>query len=238
MGINIGICETEAPSALCKELKCNVLKVRSNDPLYNEFMEYDEVVEFNDASNVVDLEAFRKRNRVGEESDVIYLDKVKNDSDRDAIMPFVKRRHTGWIPLSSVPLELKDALLGSAEREDCFTGWDAISFEETNEACSRCKLSWDKGRGCIGAFGPDNSLLPEIAGKRGCKMIASVPDFQREGRVLTPNDAREVLKEVATLKAVLHEEGKMMVRRYSGPLDRMEAVAGISVSEGCGFYFF
>ena len=44
--------------------------------------------------------------------------------------------------------------------------------------------------------------------------------------------------EVEILNKALPEEGKMMVRRYSGPVERLEAVARISVEEGCGFYFF
>lgn len=43
---------------------------------------------------------------------------------------------------------------------------------------------------------------------------------------------------MGVLREALPVEGKMMVRRYSGPVDRMEAVARIAKSEGCGFYFF
>ena len=68
--------------------------------------------------------------------------------------------------------------------------------------------------------------------------MASVPDAVKDGRRFTPEDAKELLREVEVLRAALPEEGKMMVRRYSGPVDRMEAVAKISVSEGCGFFFF
>lgn len=32
MGINIGICETEAPSAPCRELRSNIIKVHLDDP--------------------------------------------------------------------------------------------------------------------------------------------------------------------------------------------------------------
>ena len=133
---------------------------------------------------------------------------------------------------------MKDEVISKASPEDRLTGWDMLSFDEMNEMCANCPLSWDKGRGCIGAFGPDNSLLPEIAGRHGCGIVASVPDAVKEGRRFTPEDAKELLREVEVLRAALPEEGKMMVRRYSGPVDRMEAVAKISVSEGCGFFFF
>jgi hypothetical protein len=113
-----------------------------------------------------------------------------------------------------------------------------LSFDEMNDMCKRCELSWDKGRGCIGSFGPDNSMLPGIAEKRGCKIVASVPEGAKSGRRYTPEDAKILLKEIETLTIALPEEGKKMVRNYSGPLERMNAVANISVKEGCGFYFF
>ena len=46
------------------------------------------------------------------------------------------------------------------------------------------------------------------------------------------------MKEVEILKDALPTEGKVYVNRYKGPVERMEAVAKISVSEGCGWYFF
>ena len=59
-----------------------------------------------------------------------------------------------------------------------------------------------------------------------------------EKNILSPEEAEELLKECGILKDALPVEGKMMVRRYSGPVERMEAVARVSISEGCGFYFF
>ena len=145
---------------------------------------------------------------------------------------------TGWIVLEGLPDDVRGSVLAKASQEDRLTGWDMLSFDEMNDMCAGCPLSWDKGRGCIGAFGPDNSLLPEIAGRHGCPIVASVPEAVREGRRFTSDDAKELLREVEVLKEALPAEGKMMVRRYSGPVDRMEAVARISVSEGCGFFFF
>ena len=240
MGINIGICETEAPSAPCRELRANVVKVHLEDPSgFEEYMEYDTKVELDAAKDAVgDWDAFIKRNRINPETDAVYMDKVKKDDDRALLEPLAHRVCTGWIVTEGLPDNVREKVLEKAGSDDRLTGWDMLSFDEMNDMCANCPLSWDKGRGCIGAFGPDNSLLPEIAGRHGCPIVASVPDAVREGRRFTPEDAEELLREVGVLREALPEEGKMMVRRYSGPVDRMEAVAKISVSEGCGFFFF
>ena len=240
MGINIGICETEAPSAPCGELRGNIVKVHLEDPSgFEEHMEYDVRVDLETAKEAVgDWDAFIKRNRINPETDAVYMDKVKKDDDRALLEPLAQRVCTGWIVVEGLPEDVRGQVLERAGSEDRLTGWDMLSFDEMNEMCANCPLSWDKGRGCIGAFGPDNSLLPEIAGRHGCPIVASVPDAVREGKRFTSEDAEELLREVAVLREALPEEGKMMVRRYSGPVDRMEAVAKISVSEGCGFFFF
>ena len=240
MGINIGICETEAPSAPCRELRGNIVKVHLEDPSgFEEHMEYDVRVDLEAAKEAVgDWDAFIKRNRINPETDAVYMDKVKKDDDRALLEPLAQRVCTGWIVVEGLPEDVKGQVLEKSGSEDRLTGWDMLSFDEMNEMCANCPLSWDKGRGCIGAFGPDNSLLPEIAGRHGCPIVASVPDAVKEGKRFTSEDAKELLREVAVLREALPEEGKMMVRRYSGPVDRMEAVARISVSEGCGFFFF
>lgn len=240
MGINIGICETEAPSAPCRELRANIVKVHLDDPTgYEQYMERDVKVDLETARQAVgDWDAFIKRNRINPDTDAIYIDKVKKEEDRAVLEPLSESVCTGWITTEGLPGDVKDEVISKASPEDRLTGWDMLSFDEMNEMCTNCPLSWDKGRGCIGAFGPDNSLLPEIAGRHGCGIVASVPDAVKEGRRFTSEDAKELLREVEVLRAALPEEGKMMVRRYSGPIDRMEAVAKISVSEGCGFFFF
>ena len=240
MGINIGICETEAPSAPCRELRANIVKVHLDDPTgYEQYMERDVKVDLETARQAVgDWDAFIKRNRINPDTDAIYIDKVKKEEDRAVLEPLSESVCTGWITTEGLPGDVKDEVISKASPEDRLTGWDMLSFDEMNEMCANCPLSWDKGRGCIGAFGPDNSLLPEIAGRHGCPIVASVPDAVKEGKRFTPEDAEELLREVGVLREALPEEGKMMVRRYSGPVDRMEAVARISVSEGCGFFFF
>ena len=240
MGINIGICETEAPSAPCRELRGNIVKVHLDDMSgFEDYVERDVKVSLEEAKEAVgDWEAFIKRNRINPDTDAIYIDKVKKEEDRAVLEPLSESVCTGWITTEGLPGDVKDEVISKASPEDRLTGWDMLSFDEMNEMCANCPLSWDKGRGCIGAFGPDNSLLPEIAGRHGCGIVASVPDAVKEGRRFTSEDAKELLREVEVLRAALPEEGKMMVRRYSGPVDRMEAVAKISVSEGCGFFFF
>ena len=54
----------------------------------------------------------------------------------------------------------------------------------------------------------------------------------------SPEDAKNLKKEVEILTAALPEEGKVYVRRYGGVLERLDAVADICVKEGCGFVFF
>ena len=240
MGINIGICETEAPSAPCRELRANIVKVHLDDPEgFEEYMEHDIKVDLDTAKQAVgDWEAFIKRNRINPDTDAVYIDKVKKDDDRELLEPLAQNVCTGWVIIEGLPENMMESVLTKAGPDDRLTGWYMLSFDEMNDMCANCPLSWDKGRGCIGAFGPDNSLLPEIAGRHGCPIVASVPDAVREGKRFTPEDAEELLREVGILREALPAEGKMMVRRYSGPVDRMEAVAKISVSEGCGFFFF
>ena len=240
MGISIGICETDAKSALCRDLRMNVIKVRvDNVSGMENLAEYDDIVSLDEAKSLVgDWEAFLKRNRINAETDAVYMDKVKNDADIELLKPKAVRTSTGWVDMGKVKGADKDRVLAASKKENRLTGWDMLSFDEMNEMCLKCKLSWDKGRGCIGSFGPNDSLLPSIAEKMGCKITASVPEGVRTGRIYTPDDAKALLKEIETLTKALPEEGKMMVRRYSGPLERMNAVANISASEGCGFYFF
>ncbi len=240
MGINIGICETDAQNASCRELKASVVRVLVDDIKgFENVVEYDDVVSLDDAKSIVkDWEAFMKRNRVNADTDAIYMDKIKADSDLLLLKDKVKKVCTGWVEMSKLSEEQKEKALKASKKENQLTGWDLVDFDEMNEICAKCSLSWDKGRGCIGAFGPDNSLLPGIAEKYKCDIVASAPELAAAKKKLTPEDGVKLLKEIDILTAALPEEGKMMVRRYSGPLERMEAVAKISVKEKCGFYFF
>lgn len=240
MGINIGICELEAEGALCRKLKMEIHKVKvENDKGFEDIVEFDEFVSLK-AANVLfpDWEAFMKRNRLNAESDAIYLEKIKNADDLEILKKHSQRINTGWIPLDELDEKRKEKVIAASKPENRLTGWDLVDFDEMNEMCAKCPLSWDKGRGCIGAFGPDNSMLPSIAQKHDCPIIASAPESAKVKKIFTPEDAKKMLVEAEKLTIILPDEGKVMVRRYSGPLERLEAVAKISASEKCGFYFF
>lgn len=240
MGINIAICELEAKNALCRELKQNISKVLVSDVTGLESgAEIDAFVTLEDAkAKFPDWEAFIKRNRINEESDAIYIEKVKKEEDLAVLMPISQKKPTGWIIMEKLDDSQKKIALERSGKENRINGWDLLDFDEMNEKCSTCKLSWDKGRGCIGAFGPDNSLLPEIAAKRDCPIVASAPESSKAQKRFSPEDAKQLAKEVEILTAALPEEGKVYVRRYGGPLERLAAVAKISMEENCGFYFF
>ncbi len=240
MGINIGICEMESKSALCKELRSTLIRVHVDDPAgFEDIVQYEDVVDLDIAKKKVgDWEAFIKRNRINAETDAVYMSKVKKDEDIALLQPLAKRVCTGWISMEGLADDRKAEVLKVASKDDIITGWDQLEFDEMNDLCAKCPLSWDKGRGCIGAFGPDTSKLPEIAEKYGCPITASAPASAKDHRIFTSADAENLLKEIEILKDALPKEGKVFVNRYKGPVERMEAVAKISVAEGCGFYFF
>ena len=240
MGINIGICEMEAENASCRELRSTIVRVHvDSEKGFEDIAQYEELVELPAAKKAVgDWDAFIKRNRINEETDAVYMSKVKKDEDIALLQPLAKRVCTGWIPMEGLSEDRKKEVLAVASKDDIITGWDQLEFDEMNEMCAKCPLSWDKGRGCIGAFGPDTSKLPEIAAKYDCPITASAPESAKSQKKFTPADAEALLKEVEILKEALPKEGKVFVNRYKGPVERMEAVAKISVAEGCGWYFF
>ncbi len=240
MGLNMAICELEAENALCRKMKVETIRVLV-EPVdgFEDYSGHDMVVSLDKArESVDDWEGFLKRNRLGSDVDSIYLEKVKNKDDLKALEPLAEKRYTGWVELSEVPAADAERALAASLPENRITAWHMLSFDEMNETCARCGLSWDKGRGCIGTFGPSNSLLPDIASRHGCKIVGSVFELSEKAERLSPDQAKELIDEVAKLRLVLPGEGKMMVRRYSGVLDRMEAMAEACVKEGCGFYFF
>ena len=240
MGINIGLDESGSAIAPCRDLRRDVRKVHLDDPSgFDEYLEYDVKVDLETAKGAVgDWDAFLKRNRINAETDAVYMDKVKKDEDRKILEPLAVRETTGWVLLDGAPGDVRSKAVAASGGRDTVTGWDCLSFDEMNDMCASCPLSWDKGRGCVGAFGPDNTLLPSIAEKHGCPLIASVPRVAKEGGRFTPAQAEEVVKECEKLRHVLPEEGKMMVRRYSGPIDRTEAAAKAAILGGCDLVFF
>lgn len=240
VGISIAICEKDAPSAPCAGLKKRITKLLVSDVSpFGDAAEYDLVVPLDDAKGLFeDYDAFMKRNRINAETDVIYMEKVKKAEDLALLEPKAVKRHTGWVVASMLDDAGMDEALNLSKPENRMTAWDELDFDEGAAMCVSCPLSWDKGRGCIGAYGPDSSQLPEIASRRGCPIIASAPEGAKSGRMYTPEEAEQMAKEALVLEEALPEEGKMAVRRYSGPVERLKAVADISIREGCGFYFF
>jgi hypothetical protein len=240
MGVSIAICELDTDASACKNAKTSVLKVNLKEVTgFESCAEFDLLVSVAAAKKAFgsEFEAFAKRNRVDAESENIYLEKVKNDADKQKLAPLATKQYTGWIAVDNASADTQKRLLDLADPDNRLTKWDMFSFDEMGEACKKCAVSWDEGRGCIGTFGPDNSALPEIAAKYGCTIIASVPDAVKNKTLFTKEDATRMLEEVKVLREKLPLESKMMVRRYSGVLDRLEKVANISIKYGTKFYF-
>jgi len=79
--------------------------------------------------------------------------------------------------------------------------------------------------------------LPGIAQKHNCATVASVPSAIEGLKVFSVEDATRLLEEVKVLRERLPEEGKVMVRRYTGVLDRLERMGNVCVTYGTRFYF-
>ncbi len=240
MGISIAICETDSDASMCKVNKTTYVKVYlGNVSGYEEYAEADLVISGPEARSVMDKdwEAFCKRNRVDPNAEVIYVAKIKNEADRAKLTPFAKKNYTGWVFVDKAPADVARKIIDKSSPDDRLTGWDMVSFEEMGETCKKCGLSWDDGRGCIGTFGPENSLLPGIASKLGLSIIANAVESSKAKKVFSADDAKELIKEVAVLREKLPNEGKAIVHRYSGVLDRLEKMANIAIKYRTQFYF-
>jgi DNA-directed RNA polymerase beta' subunit len=80
-------------------------------------------------------------------------------------------------------------------------------------------------------------LLPGIASKLGLPIIANAVESSKTKKVFSNDDAKELLKEVAILREKLPNEGKAIVHRYGGVLDRLEKMANIAIKYRTRFYF-
>jgi hypothetical protein len=240
MGINIAIRETECRNALCREKKLKIVRVLTDNPeKYGEAAEIQHTVSKESAEKVVDdWGSFLKRNRLGKDTETVHTELLTDENDIAKLKPLAESSYTGWVELGLLDSDDAEKALAESRPENRTTEWELVTFDEMAEICAECALSWDKGRGCIGTFGPDKSQLPGIADKYGCPIVASVPEMAASKKELTPEDAESLLKEIAILREALPKEGKQKVNWYSGTLDRMECVAEISKSEGCGFFFF
>ncbi len=240
MGITIGIYEMESKNSRCTMSKSNYAKIKVSDLTgFENGAEFDELVTLEDAKTIFpDFADFLKRNRINEETDAIYISKVKKDEDLEKLRPKIQKRYTNWVFMDKLDDAQKKDAITKSNPDDRVNGWDLLSFDEMNEECAKCPLSWNKGKGCIGAFGPDNSLLPEIAKKRNCPIVASALESVSTKKRFTAEDAKKLIEEVKVLTAALPEEGKVYVRRYAGPLERLQAMAEVCVRENIGFFFF
>ena len=236
MGINIAICEDDAGNAGCREYRKRIVRAKAGSfEGLEHLLESDLALPKEKAMAAVDdWEELAERNSLDPDEDMVYISSLKKE-DRKRLEGLAEPHCTGWASLESLSPEDREKVLAIAT--ETMTGWDMLSFDEMKAACASCPLSWDSGRGCIGAFGPENSLLPSIAEKHGCPIVASVPESARSGRVFPPEDAKKLLEECEKLKEALPGEGKMAVRRYSGPVGRMSAAAKACLSGGCGFRF-
>ena len=242
MGLNMAITELDSDKALCKGKKLSVVKVFLEDPSrWEKHVEVDRIVDLKAATAKLGqekIDAFLKKSRLKVEGDELYLEKVKDEADRKMLQPFVKEVKTKWILLEKVPTADRKDVVSAAKKENTVTEWDMLEFDEMYATCAKCGLSWDNKKGCVGNFGPSGSPVPELAKKYGLKLLASVNELAESKKVLTPNDAADLLKEVKTLREKSPAEGKMIVRRIEGTLNRLEAMANCSKEFNVGFYLF
>ncbi|MEM3059412.1 MAG: hypothetical protein QXN93_04950 [Methanomassiliicoccales archaeon] len=240
MGMSIAISELDSNEALCRKMKNTIIKVYlPSIKGFENYADYDEVVDVETAKRIFgnDWNAFAKRNRIAEETGEIYLSKIRNADDSSRLHQSVVKRYTGWIEVAKIPENMRESVLAQASPDNKITEWDMLGFDELNETCSKCPLSWDSGRGCIGTFGPDNSALPDIARKYNCSIIADVPKYAKEGRKLGKEEIIRLLDEISILREKLVAEGKMAVRRYAGVLDRLEAAGKTALRYNTRMYF-
>lgn len=242
MGISIAIRETDAPEALCRERKKHYIKVFLRDIKgFEEYADWDMTISAEEAKKVFgsDWDIFLKRNRIEPTSEVIYLEKIKVEEDKIKLMPLMKKSYSGWVSLEKIPISLRERILEISSPDDRLTSWDMLSFDEMGEICNKCGLSWDKGRGCIGDFGPESSLLPQVAKKYELDIIANVVENAKTKKIFTENDAKKLLREIEILRQKMPNEpkGKLLISRYTGVLERLEAVANICLKYKIGFYF-
>ncbi len=242
MGLNMAITEIESDKALCKGKKLSTVKVFLDDPgRWEKHVEVDRIVDLKAAAAKLGqekLDAIIKKARLKVEGDELYLEKIKDPADQKTFAPFVKEIKTKWILVEKVPAAERKDLVASAKKENTVTEWDLLEFDEMYATCGKCGLSWDNKKGCVGNFGPSGSPVPELAKKYGLNLLAKVNEAAESKKVFTAKDADELLKEVKVIREKSPAEGKMIVRRIEGTLNRLEAMAKCAREFDVGFYFF
>lgn len=242
MGLNMAITEMETEKALCRTKKMTLAKVYVDDPSkWAGLVEVDRVVDLKKAAAKLGrekLDAILKKGRLAPEGDELYLEKVKDPEDQKTLTPFASEVKTNWILLEKVPKDRKKDVLAAANKPNSVTEWDMVEFDDMYATCAKCGLSWDNKKGCVGNFGPSGSPVPALAKKYGLPLLTKVNDLGEKKTVLTPKDAEELLREIKVIREKSPAEGKMIVRRIEGTLNRLEAMANCSKEYGVGFYFF
>ncbi len=242
MGLNMAITELESSKSLCRDSKRTMARAYVKDPeKWADLVEVDRIVDLKKARADLGsdrLEGILKRSRAKVEGDELYLEKIKDPADQKALGPFVVELKTNWIAMSKVPQGRRSAVLEAAVSEDSVTEWDLLEFDEMYETCAKCPLSWDNKKGCVGNFGPSTSPVPDLAKKFRLNILANVEELASKKEILSSEDATRLLEETKVLREKTPAEGKMMVRRIEGTLNRLEAMAGCSKEYDVGFYFF
>ena len=178
-----------------------------------------------------------KRNRFSEKNTIFLMDRIKNEEDLAVLKPLAKKIPNGWVDLTKLSDADKEKVMANCSESDRINAWDNLTFDEMDATCASCPLAWNKGKDCIGTFGPESSKLPEIAQKYNCPIVASAIEAAADHRKFSVEDAKELLRECEVLKPALIDEGKMAAHRYSGPVERMETMAKACIAENCGFFF-
>ena len=238
----MAITELESDKALCKGKKLSVVKVFLEDPSrWEKIVEVDRIVDLKKAADKLGkdkVDAFVKKSKLKVEGDELYLEKVKDENDRKMFEPFVKEVKTKWILMERVSADQKKEVMATAKKENTVTEWDLLEFDEMYATCGKCGLSWDNKKGCVGNFGPSASPVPELARKHGLSILSKVDQLAEQRKILSSKDADELLKEVKVLREKAPAEGKVIVRRIEGTLNRLEAMAKCAKDYNVGFYFF
>jgi hypothetical protein len=242
MGLNMAITELESDKALCKGKKLSTVKVFLDDPgRWDEYVEVDRIVDLRKAAEKLGkdkIDAFIKKSKLKIEGDGLYLEKVRDDADRKMFEPFVKEVKTKWILLEKVPSDRRKDAAAAAKKENTVTEWDMLEFDEMYATCAKCGMSWDNKKGCVGNFGPSRSPVPELAKKHGLNILSRANELAESRKILSSKDADELLREVKILREKAPAEGKMIVRRIEGTLNRLESMAKCAKDYNVGFYFF
>jgi hypothetical protein len=242
MGLNMALTELESDKALCKGKKLSVFKVFLEDPSrWEKIVEVDRIVDLKKAADKLGkdkVDEFIKKSKLKVEGDELYLEKVKDENYRKMFEPFVKEAKTKWILMEKVPADQKKEVVAAAKKENTVTEWDLLEFDEMYATCGKCGLSWDNKKGCVGNFGPSASPVPELARKHGLSILSKVDQLAEQKKILSSKDADELLKEVKVLREKAPAEGKVIVRRIEGTLNRLEAMAKCAKDYNVGFYFF